>query len=553
MSRITWHIQQYIDLVRSGVREVCKTQLLLCDYIDKVFREEDIYVDEGQADKYLKLQKWFPYKLLPWEVFCFVLHNCVYFTDTNMLRWPELLIYVGRGAGKNGYLSFEDFALLTPINGVRNYDIDIFATSEDQSAITFNDIREDVLEQNRTELSRYFRWNKEEIRNIKTNSVLRFNTSAPRTKDGRRPGKVDFDEYHAYENHKLIDVAVTGLGKKKFSRKTIISTDGLVRDGPLDRLKERSRRILNLEEPDNGLLPFLCSLDSMNEIDDELMWHKANPSLYVFPDLMAEMKTEYVNYLSDKIGNVSFAVKRMNMPMGDLENEVTSWENILACSRPIPEYTKDFPCVFGLDYASTTDFVSAGTLTLLDDESVVWYQHSWVCRQCSDLSRIRAPLDEWERKGILTFVDDVDINPELIADWLSAQGADREVIKGAMDMYRWRLVSKSLERIGFDANKNGRNNVALVRPSDRMLISPQIASYFSQKKIIMGDDPMMRWYINNAKKTISTNGNIDYGKIEPKTRKTDGFMAFVAAMTQLPLLESRMKRRDIKYCSVWTY
>ena len=50
---------------------------------------------------------------------------------------------------------------------------------------------------------------------------------------------------------------------------------------------------------------------------------------------------------------------------------------------------------------------------------------------------------------------------------------------------------------------------------------------------------MMRWYTNNtktvrvAKRGTGTAdvGNIQYGKIEGRSRKTDGFMALVAAMT----------------------
>ena len=50
---------------------------------------------------------------------------------------------------------------------------------------------------------------------------------------------------------------------------------------------------------------------------------------------------------------------------------------------------------------------------------------------------------------------------------------------------------------------------------------------------------MMRWYVNNtksmpaARKTAGETdlGNWTYGKIEGKSRKTDGFMALVAAMT----------------------
>jgi len=40
----------------------------------------------------------------------------------------------------------------------------------------------------------------------------------------------------------------------------------------------------------------------------------------------------------------------------------------------------------------------------------------------------------------------------------------------------------------------------------------------------------MRWYTNNTKVSTDKYGNKMYGKIEPKLRKNDGFMAFVAAM-----------------------
>ena len=112
-------IDEYIAYVRSGEYRVCEEQLLLCDFVEKVFREEDIYVDEEQLHRYLGLQKYFPYELLLWEKFCFALHNCTYRSD-GQLRFPHLFVMVGRGAGKNGYLAFEIFALVTPVNGVKN-------------------------------------------------------------------------------------------------------------------------------------------------------------------------------------------------------------------------------------------------------------------------------------------------------------------------------------------------------------------------------------------------------------------------------------------------
>ena len=61
---------------------------------------------------------------------------------------------------KNGYLGFEDFCLLTPTNGIKHYNIDIFATTEDQAKTTFNDVY-NVLEDNRDKMQRFFYWNTE--------------------------------------------------------------------------------------------------------------------------------------------------------------------------------------------------------------------------------------------------------------------------------------------------------------------------------------------------------------------------------------------------------
>ena len=52
-------IDEYIEFVRSEEAVVCKEQLLLCDFVEKVFTEEDVYVDEKQLERYFGLQKHF--------------------------------------------------------------------------------------------------------------------------------------------------------------------------------------------------------------------------------------------------------------------------------------------------------------------------------------------------------------------------------------------------------------------------------------------------------------------------------------------------------------
>lgn len=518
-------LKEYIGIIENNKVNSCKEQKQLIQLVKKAFETEDLKVNEIQVEKYLSYQKYFPFALFPWEVFCFILHNCVFKPDGTP-RWSDLFILMGRGGGKNGYLSFEDFCLITETNGVAYYDIDICANSEDQAKTSFDEIY-NILENPkwRKKFEKHFRWNKTEIVNKKTRSKIKYRTNNPKGKDGLRSGKVDFDEPHAYENWENINVFTTGLGKKPHPRRTYVSTNGDVREGPLDQLIEKSESILNGEIPDNGFLPFICKLDNMDEVHNPDLWEKANPSLPYLPILKEQMKREYADYLLDPVINNSFMTKRMNIPQGNKDAEVTSWENILKTNGEVPDL-KNKTCVCGIDFSKTTDFVSA-FLLFKDKEKYYGIHHSWFCTASNDKHRIKIPLNEMVERGLLTIVNDVEINPVLIAEWVQQQRANYDIEKIAIDSYRYTVMSRALRDVGFDANDK---QVKLTRPSDIMQVVQKISSMFISNKIIWGDDPLMRWFTRNTKLEPAPNNNFKYGKIEPKSRKTDGFMAFVNAV-----------------------
>ena len=520
------HIADYMRIVEKEQVPVCEDQKLLIAYVKRVFAEEELIIDTERDERYSSYEELWPFKLYPWEWFCFTLVFCVFKKDGRP-RWPELLAVLGRGAGKNGLDGWMAFCATTSANGIPEYDVDICANTEDQAMTSFNDVK-NALENPRHQrrFRKGFRWTKTYIQSKSTLSTIRFRTDNPKSKDGLRSGMVIFDEIHAYENWDNINVFTTGLGKKPHPRIIYTTTQGDVRDGVLDSYMERAEKILRGEEPDNGLLPFICRLDSKDEVHDERMWVKANPSLPYKPDLLDQMRREYVNYKNNPAKNASFMTKRMNIPEMCREHVVAKWDDILRTNQEVPDLSGE-QCVCGIDFAKTSDMIGA-CLLFRKGGKYFAVNHAWFCKNSNDAGRIKFPLDEAERAGYLTIVDDVEVHPRIIADWVYEQSQRYNIVKIGIDMYRHTLLKRELEANGFNADKGGM--VKTLRPSDIMLAQPKIDSVFVNGSIAWGDNKLMRWFTNNTKLVPAPNGNFKYDKIEPFSRKTDGFMAFVAAM-----------------------
>lgn len=297
----------------------------------------------------------------------------------------------------------------------------------------------------------------------------------------------------------------------------------------MDDLLERAEGILRAGEPDGGLLPFLCRLDGKEEVHDEENWVKANPSLPYRPDLMEEIRKEYREWKQKPGQLTAFMTKRMNLPQSDSDIAVTEWENIEATRRALPDL-EGWQCTVGIDFASMRDWASVN-LHFKRGEERFDISHSWLCLRNPDLERVKVPWRDWAE---VTPVDDVEIPPELIAEYILQAGQRYVIRKIAFDNYRRATLRRALESIGFDTVE--RKNIYLVRPGDIMTVQPLIDSCFNRQLFTWGDTPSLRWAANNTKLTrrgkregIDT-GNYYYAKIESKSRKTDPFMALVASM-----------------------
>jgi phage terminase large subunit-like protein len=524
------YIADYADKILNNEIEHCIEQRqMIKNIVIPVFERDDIFFDEEKVIKGLELQKYFPYKLLEWEVFLFALIAGVHYKNGNIF-FTDIRIIIGRGSGKNGFIDFLAFYFLSPIHGIQGYNIDILANTENQAKVSFNDVYEYITnptdKRHERALLANFHATKTEIIGKKTNSILRYNSSSKRGKDSKRTGCIIYDEKHEYVDATNINTLRSGLGKVWHGREITISTNGHIRGAVFDDMLTQSLDILKEYSPDNRTLIFYCHIESEDEWDKPEKWVKAIPSINDFPSLRDTLEKEVKDMPYNLTYYPEYMAKRMNYPIGNKDEEVASWDDILATNQELIDLEGQ-SCVAGIDFSKTNDFVAAGLL-FKKDEKYYFIGHGWVCRSSKDLMGIKAPLGDWAKRGLLTFVDDVEIPAELVTDWLLSMKSKYCIEMLAIDSFRFSFFNMALKRIGFDAYET--KNVKLIRKSDIMKNAIIVNSLFVNHILAVGDNPFFRWCTNNTKRVTDGRGNIDYEKIEAKYRKNDLFMAFAATV-----------------------
>ncbi|WP_195970437.1 terminase TerL endonuclease subunit [Clostridium thermobutyricum] len=526
------YIDNYIEAVENGSVIVSKDIKAAIELIKKKLSQKDVIIDSKKIDLAIeKIEEYFPYKLFDWQKFIIGLIHCYYSDGT--LIWNQFFIMMGRGGGKNGFISALIWYLTTSFHGIEEYHIDIVANGEDQATMSFNDVY-NVID-NDKKLQKAFKYNKVEIQFKKTKSKINYNTSNAKTKDSKRTGCVIFDEVHQYENYNQIKVFRSGLGKKKHCRTFYITTNGNVRGAVLDDYLNTSKEILEGKKKKSKMLPLIYRLDSKDEVNDKKNWQKANPSLKYFKDLMIEMEQEYEDMKDNREIYMEFMTKRMNIPSQDSMMEVATWDKILATNKEMPDLS-GWSCIGGVDYSSVKDFTSVGLL-FRDGDKFYWIHHTFICHLALQVKNreFKFPIKDMVKKGLATIIYEDCIDGKYVAEWFKEQSKKYNIVEVYADDYRKAVLNSSFKEVGIEIKKVRSGYITHSR------VFPLLESLFQNEKIIWGDDPMMRWYTNNVYVETDKKGNKSFLKKEPILRKTDGFFAFIHALSEEDKIPTQTK------------
>ncbi|MGG3235406.1 terminase large subunit [Priestia flexa] len=533
------YVDEYIQLYHRGKVKFNKERKLLIEYLENhVLNRDDLYFNDGMIEDCIRFgEKWY-FPLEPFQRFL-IAFVFLFFKKNDRVFYRKHLWMFGRGGGKNGLISVVTHFLISELHGIRDYNISIVANSEDQAKTSPDEVHK-TIKRNPT-LQKAFKTTLTQTTSKRTDSILKFRTSNGETKDGLRDGAVVFDEIHQYESNKDVRVHISGLGKRRNPREFYIGTDGYVRDGFLDKLKEKAMKVLMGESRPNALFPFICKLDKESEVDDITNWEKANPMLSeprgeYAEGLFETIREEYDDLEDDPSNREEFMTKRMNLPVTNLERSVAKWSEIEATNQAIPNLMHK-ECIGSIDFASIRDFAACGLL-FKHEGKYPFITHSYARKEFVDkyygyskkpnpeatTKQKFAPIREWEKHGLLTVVNEETIKPQVIVNWFVEQRKHYHIKKIIGDNFRMEVLKPLFEEAGFEVEVI-RNPRAI-----HSLLAPRVEIGFAHQEFIFGDNPLMRWYTNNVLVVIRKDGNKEYNKKEPIRRKTDGFQAFVYSL-----------------------
>jgi phage terminase large subunit-like protein len=525
------YVDEYINQWRESKIILNKERIDLIKYLEStVLVKNNAHFDDEKIEKCIQfINKWY-FPVQPFQKFIIAF---IFLIDDEIDTpyFTEFALFMGRGAGKNGFISAISDFLTTPIHGIKKYDISIVANSEDQAKTSFNEIYDVLLENKRNKTGERpkapYEVSKTEIKNRSTGSIVKYNTSNTKTKDGGREGCVIFDEIAVYETPDMVNVKRGGLGKVPHDRTFYISTDGYVREGFMDSMKDRVVEVLEGRNSEDRIFPFYCKLDDEKEIDDETMWEKSNPMLHppltgYARNLKRKIKEEYNVLHINRSNKPEFMTKRMNLPEQDPESIVAPWDEIKATNKPLPNL-ENKACIGGLDYALVRDFASVGLL-FRDNDKYYWLSHSFIRREFLETTHLEPPIEQWADDGHLTIVDDEAIDIKYIANWFLEMQSKYNLTKVIADNYRSDMVRREFGEVGIPLEVI-KNPTAI-----HGLLAPRIDTMFAKKQIVFGDNPLMRWFTNNVAVKMQPDGSKKYIKKDEVRRKTDGFHAMLHAL-----------------------
>lgn len=535
-------LNRYVRDVLSGNIIACEKVKLACQrHIDDLQRSRTTdwpyRFDEEKAnrvvaffERYLTPSKggYDRMELMPWQ--CFVecsLYGWVH-KQTGLRRFREGLICIGRGNGKSTMMT-GNAAYLASKDGERGADVYLLANSKEQASIIYKECCT-MIRTNRV-LSRHFRVLRDAIHFDSTSSTIQHRASDSRRLDGLNPHGAIFDEIHEMRDYSLITVVKRGAVKRVQPLILYITTMGKVLDGPLmDYYDLFTDAMTGALPPDvaDTMFAYICELDREDNVEDERLWVKANPSLGVLLD-PEQLRRDWERVRRIPQERADFINKQLDIFTDASDMPYVSNDIVMRNEGCVDEGLLEGRfCYGGFDLATSEDMCAAALEFRLDDGRYYCLCHAWTTRAKVDLDMEKIPYMEYAMSGWLTIVDADYVGYDVVYDWFVRMSERYEITGIGYDPANATWLVRLLTAKGFDCR--------VVRQGALTLNAPMkdLRQVMLDGHLVHNRNALLRWFIRNVRLRRG-HGDEDKQNWVPtkrsRYRKIDGFAALLDAHT----------------------
>lgn len=447
--------------------------------------------------------------------------------DTGLRRFNEVILLIGRKNGKTTFVAGIDLAEFFLSSG--GVDIVCASNTNDQASILFEEIN------NMREQSKALSKPKRSKKNIfyiyspKSKNKIKKLSAQSRNLDGYNIEVGCIDEVHQMTDSKIYDAIKQSQSTKKEPLIFIITTEGNVVSGFLDKKLEYCRKMIKGEIHDERVLPWLYTQDSIDEIfQDKKTWMKSNPSL-------GKVKTySYIEDIINKARNdLSTRVTMLCKDFNIKQLESGSWLSFDDLNNETKfdiSFLKNSYAVAGVDLSSTTD-LTASIIVVIKDNKKYIVPHFFMPKDTLErrMQEDNVPYDIWVKRGLITLSEGSQNNFSLVTEWFleMVRKYDIRPLWVGYDPWNSQYWVDEMEDNGFTLEKIRQGVFTLSEPMK------QLEADLKNHIVIYDNNPVLKWCLSNTQAKVDVNGNIQPCKLNSKYKRIDGAVALIIAYATL--------------------
>lgn len=503
------YLEEYYRQYKTGETPVCAEMAATLDMlIDDMDGDEYIY-DTSKADEYMYLMEhvflqtkepfWGkPFELMLWEKAWISAMYGFLMKETKVDRFRRCLLMISRKSGKSTLCA--SLALATMLIGGKGLDIVCSSNNDAQASIIYDEIntmRQMIDPKNE------FTWkNQQHIRFTALNNKVFKISDTTRNREGRNITIGLIDEANEMQSGDVVKAIEQSQSTKANPKLIILTSEGFLQDGVLEREMQYSRNMLFngfQDDVTSRFLPWIYTQDNIGEVwdgnRDNKLWIKSNPSLGLVK------KWEYLEQQVSKAKyNKEERAYVLTKDFNIHQNSAESWlleEDYMYDAPFDPSILTNAIAVAGVDLAETTDLCSASVFVMADDRHIYSLSKYWIPEtklqpKFSD-SDGGARYAVWQKDDLVRVDNHNYVDVRLVADWFYElyQKYHIRIYKCGYDVRFSSDFIQSMDYYGFDTE------MVYQRP-DVMSLPIRMLEADLRNHYVYGLNEVDKWCIGNA-------------------------------------------------------